>query len=235
MPAFDTLKIMKTAAVLFSLLIPVIFAASVLAQDASTSGRPARPPFLIKQRVEAKRENVADKLVAMRENIASREAALKAKLRTFRDQRKAQVAERINETLNKINQNQTDQMLKFLDKVTSILDKLQSRVDQNSPDVKDPAAAKAAIVDARTKVASAEAAVKEQAQNDYTISVSSESTVRQDAKSAREKLHTDLMAVRKLVIDAKQAAANAIRVAKSGKIESPSTSPGLKEATESGQ
>lgn len=220
MSASDTLGKVKTAAVLSSLLISVIFVSSVLAQDASTSGRSNLLRPLIK---------VKAGLVREREKIASREAALKAKLQAFRDQRKAQVAERVNETLNKINQNQTGQMLRFLDKVTSILDKLQARVDQNSPDIKDPATAKAAIADARTKIASAEAAVKEQAQNDYTISITSEGTVKKDAQAAREKLHTDLLSVRKLVIEAKQAVANAIRVTKSGSSIQP------KEATESGQ
>lgn len=224
---------MKKAAIASVFLIPVIFATSVLAQDASTSGRPLRGSFITRQRIDATKENVEGRLTAIRENIASREATLRAKLQAFRDQRKAQIAQRVNDNLNKINQNQTDQMLKFLDKVSSILDKLETRVDQNAPDIKDPAAAKAAIADARTKVASAEASVKEQAQNDYTISVTSESTVRKDAQAQRQKLHSDLMAVRTQVIDAKQVAVHAIEVAKSGSSSVNQGQP--KEATESGQ
>ena len=117
-------------------------------------------------------------------------------------------------------------MLKHLEKMTTILNKLESRVNQGTPDVKNPTAAKAAIASARSSIATASAAVAAQALNDYTIIVTSEATVKANAKASRDKLHADLLAVRKLVIDAKQAVAAAIRVAKSGK---------MKEGTESGQ
>ena len=113
-----------------------------------------------------------------------------------------------------------------------ILDKLEARVNSGTPDIKGSASASAAIASARDAIASASAAVSDQALKDYTIVVTSESNIRIDAKTQRDKLHTDLLALRKIVIDAKQAVANAIRVAKSGK----ALIPGLrKEGTSSGQ
>ena len=55
-----------------------------------------------------------------------------------------------------------------------------------------------------------------QAGNDYTIEATKEATIKTDARAVRDKLHTDLKATRKLVIEAKQAVGNAIRVAKEG-------------------
>lgn len=156
----------------------------------------------------------------LKEKIATREAALKAKLQAFKDQKKAEITERISNNLNRINAKRTEQMLKHLDKMSALLDKLETRV-----------AAKSAIADARASIASAKAAVKTQAGKDYTLTVTSERKAREDAQAVRDRLHQDLQAVRKQVVDAKQSVANAIRVAKSGKIEVP----GKKEGTPSGQ
>ena len=177
---------------------------------------PAAKKAEIKQKIETKMETIQEKLEAKKAQIATREAALKAKLESFKDQKKATIAARVSENLNKINDKQTEQMLKHLDKMTSILDKLEARVDQGRPDIKDPAKARLAIASASATVASASAAVNDQSAKDYTLQVSSEGKVKDDAKTARNRLFTDLKKVRQMVIDAKQAVAAAIRAAKEG-------------------
>lgn len=174
-----------------------------------------------------------NQLTATREKLASKEAALKLKLQAFRDQKKATAAARINTNLNQINQNQTTQMQKHLDMMTSILDRLEARVNNQTPDIKNPAAAKTAIASARETIATASAAVLTQAQKDYTIQITSEGRIGLDAKTQRDKLHADILVIRKAVIEAKQSVANAIRVAKTG---SAASGTGLKkEGTVSGQ
>ena len=208
----------KSIAVLIALALALTLSYPVFAQTTATSTGVTR------------KEKVRERMENRKEATATREAALKLKLQNFKDQKKATAAARISENLNKINTKQTEQMLKHLDKMTAILDKLEARVNEGKPDIKDPAKAKAAIADARASLASASAAVKDQAQKDYTLVISSEGKVRQDAKAVRDGLHTDLLAVRKMVIDAKQSVANAIRVTKSGKLEIPK-----KEGTPSGR
>lgn len=216
-----TTALSKLSAILVLLSLLLIAAYPVWARDATKPGTPKREQA--KERVEVRKET-------LKERIATREAALKVKLQAFKDKRKAEIAERLNSNLNKINQNQTGQMLKHLDKMSTILNKLEARVNKGTPDIKDPKVAKAAIAQAKASIASATAAVKTQSEKDYTLQLSSESAVRKDAQKTRTELHTDLLTVRKLVIDAKQTVANAIRVAKSGKLEIPS-----KEGTPSGQ
>ncbi|MDD5147340.1 MAG: hypothetical protein PHV63_02210 [Candidatus Daviesbacteria bacterium] len=194
----------KASAILIGLSVLVTSAGLAFAEDLPGTASARKP-------VEP------NKIQLTREKLAFREAALKLKLQTFRDQKKATAAARISANLNQINQNQTTQMQKHLDTMTSILDKLETRVSKPTPDIKDPASAKAAIVSARTAIASASALIAVQAQNDYTIQVTSENRIGIDAKIQRDKLHTDLLTLRKSVIDAKQSVANAIRVAKSGK------------------
>lgn len=173
------------------------------------------------------------KFEIMKERIASHEASVKAKIQLFKDKQKSQIAERINTNLNKINQNQTSQMLRHLEKMSQLLDRLEERVNSNSPDIKDPTLTMQAIAEARKAIEDAKKAVEEQALADYTINVTTETNIKEDAKAQREKLHKDIKEARKLVIDAKQAVSNAVRVAKSGKIATSSAE--LKEGSASGQ
>lgn len=158
----------------------------------------------IQERVEIKKESIAQRIETRKEVMATRAAALKEKLKTFRDQKKATAAARISDNLNMINDKQTSQMLKHLEQMSSVLSKLEARVS-----TADTAAAKA-------KIASAEAAVKAQAEKDYTLLLSSETKAREEAQTLRQKLHNDLRAVRQTVIDAKQSVAAAIRAAREG-------------------
>lgn len=199
----------------FSLAIPCAVLAQALPasrQDATSTGT-------------TRKDRVLQRIDTVKEKLATREAALRKKLDAFRDKRKAEVAQRVNDNLNQINKNQTSQMLKHLDKMSAVLNKLERRVNTNSPDVKDPAAVKAAISEAKTALDTASATLKAQAGKDYTLQITSESRVKADAQKLRESLHEDLKAARQLVVDTKQVVANAIRISK-----------GLgKEATSSGR
>lgn len=229
----------KTTAVLigFSLLVTAFPA---FAQDNRVLPV-IRPPYLGQAATPSAVTNgpritikeIENRIETEREKIASRAALLKTKLQTFRDQAKATIAERINTNLNQINQNQTRIMQGYLDTMSAILDKLENRVNQPTPDIKNPAGAKVAIASARAVIATASASIVAQAQKDYTIQVTTEGRIKLDAQSQRDKLKTDLLAIRKAVIDAKQAVINAIVVAKSGSVP---TGTGLgKEGTTSGQ
>lgn len=217
--------ISQTPVILIGLSLLAVTVYPAFAQDATGAGNRKQT---VQQRVNAQKENVENKIANLRVKIASKEAALKARLDAFKDKKKAEIADRVNTNLNKINQNQTAQMQKYLSTMSSILDKLEARVNKPTPDIKNPAAAKTAIASARAAIASASAAVSAQTLTDYTIQVSSEAKIRQDAQVMRDKLHADLLALRKTVIDAKQSVANAIRIAKSG-------AEVKKEGTRSGQ
>lgn len=199
----------------------------ILAIDATSSTRPLLKKEKVEERIEAKKGKVETRIQNVREKMASREAVLKAKLQGFKDQKKALLAEKVNTNLNKINENQTTQMLRSLGLMTTLLNKLENRVTQSSSDIKDPASVKIAISSARNTIATTSALIKEQAEKDYTIEVTTESRVKKDAGTVRKSLHTDLMSSRKAVIDAKRAVSNTFRIA-AGQRQA-------KEATSSGQ
>ncbi len=215
-------------------LLILVSAFTVLAEDATSPGTTKKEEAKMrkderKDVIEAKKDLAQTRLQNLKERIASKGAALKERLKTFKDQKKAQIAERINNNLNKINELITNNMRRHLEKMTKILEKLTNRVEDGKPDIKNADLAKQAIASASAAIASVSAAVDTQAEKDYTIEATSEATIKEDARTMRRQLHNDLQKVRRLVIAAKQSVANAIRVAKSGKMEKG------KEATESGQ
>lgn len=219
----------KTSAILIGLSFLAVSAYPVLAVD--STGSAVKPPA--RNQIEARKESIGNKAEAIREKLASKTASLRLKLQTFKDKKKAETADKVNINLNNINQKQTAQMQKHLDKMSAILDKLEARVESGKPDIKGPAAARTAIASARATIASVSAVVSAQALKDYTIIVTSEGRIGLDAKTQRDKLHTDLLSLRKIVIDAKQAVANAIRIAKSG--PAPVDTGLKKEGTTSGK
>lgn len=223
-------NILKTISLLIFIAAAATLINPVLAQDATSST--ARKDKL-QQRAVARKEDVQNRMSALKQNSASREATLKTRLEKFKDKKKAAVTERVSTNLNKINQNQTAQMQKHLDKMSAILDKLEARINQANPDIKDPQEAKDGIATARQAIANTADAVSSQAGNDYTVQVTSESKVKTDAQTQRQQLKLDLEALRKQVIEAKQSVANAISVAKSPPV--PAGTGLKKEGTVSGQ
>lgn len=185
-----------------------LFPAIALAQDTTPGGK-------LQQKKDNQRMKVQDRKEDMKAQVATRAAELKSKLAKFKDQKKAAKAEMVSDNLNKINKNRTEHFLKFLDKATEILSRLEARVNEAGSKGRNTTQAKGAIAAAKAALVSARATVQVQATKDYTITVTSETKVKDDVKSVRDKLHTDLQAVKKQVVDAKGAVASAIRVAKS--------------------
>lgn len=218
--------ISKVSSILVGFSIIVAAAYPVFAQDSINETRVTAGS---KIQTTAQRINTKE----IEDKIASKEAMLRIKLQSFRDQKKATAAARVSTNLTRINQNQATHMQRLLDLMSGILDKLEARVNQGTPDIKNPSAARTAIASSRATIATAIASVTAQAQKDYTIQVTFESRIGIDAKTQRDNLHTDILTIRKVVINAKQSVADAIRIARSGPI---STDTRLeKEGTISGQ
>lgn len=221
----------KTA-IAISVAGAILLITPVLAEDSTSTAKSTTQPRVgTRTKLEQRKLTEASKAAMFRQKleerrlrIASHEAEIKLKIQAFRDKQKAEIAARVNSNLNKINKIQTDQLLRNLDLMSQLLDKLAQR---------DPALANQAIADAREAIAKARTAVETQAQKDYTIALTTEAKVRLDAQAKRDQLHTDILAVRKLVIGAKQAVSNAVRVAKSGKVATPGAK--IKEGSSSGK
>lgn len=136
---------------------------------------------------------------------------LQAKLEEFRNQKKAQIAERVSNNLNKISDNRVNAMMKHLDRLQEILNKLTERVTAAGDNGKDVTAAEGAIADAQMAIDEAKTLVEAQAGEDYTLAVGDETTVKTDAQAKREALMSDLKGVHDKIKAAKDAVVVAIR------------------------
>lgn len=185
-----------TAAFVLSLLVSTVFAID------ATRG--------------ATRKDVRDSVTQkekIQEKQASRSAILKERLAKFRDKKKAEKVLQIDANLNKINENRVAHFKKFLDNASKILSKLQALVNEAKTNGKDTAKAETSIANAKLAISSANSAASAQGTKEYTIEATSEGKVKDEARLSRDLLHSDLQSVKKLVTDAKQAVAAAIRVA----------------------
>jgi hypothetical protein len=194
----------------------LIFAYSALAEDSSDTSKTrksineARMENKMAQ-MEDRKEGMQAKLQMRREEIASNTAQLRERLQKFKDKVKANLADKINTVLGQINQKQTSQMLKHLDRMSEILTRVENRATEASASGQNISSASAAIADAWEAIDNAKTSVNDQELKDYTINVGLEGTIRADAKKSRDALHQDLKDVRQLVIVAKQAVAKAIQ------------------------
>lgn len=148
-----------------------------------------------------------------KDKVASRAAIIKGKLAKFKDKVKANRVENINNNLNVINKRRTNSMAQALEKMSQILEKLKTKAGEAVAAGKDVSELNSAITSAEVEWAEADAAVKAQMENDYSIDVNKESTVKEDAATARNSLRTDLKSAHTQVVEARQALSNAIQTA----------------------
>lgn len=194
----------------------------VFAQDNTTPVQKLQRPSGPTNLVQAKRANqasvsaTAKPVVVKRiEKVASKSGIAKDKIQKFRDKKRAETAQRVNTKLPEINKTRTDNMSANLVKMTEILAKLETRVAEASNNGKDITEAQNAITQAKADISAAQTAVTEQSQKDYGITVTTESKIAADAKTARDALFNDLKTTHDLVVTARQSLAEAISTASS--------------------
>jgi len=161
-------------------------------------------------------EQAVGRMEDVREKMASRAAELKLKLQKFKDKAKAGRVEMINSNLNAVNIRRTSEMQKSLDRISTIVAKLKTWASQQQAAGKDVTEINKIISDTESAWTQADAALKDQADNDYTITVNSESTVTTDARTARDSLRTDLKSVHDKLVSVRQNLANALSSWKGG-------------------
>lgn len=152
------------------------------------------------------------KIEARNKKVAAREAVLKAKLLRFKDQKKAGLVERVNTNLAKVNQNRTDNMASNLEQMSKILTRLGNRITEASQGGQNTTQAKQALDIALASVQRAKETVATQSAKDYVLNVTGESKAKEAAQKSREQLHIDLKLSHDLVVEARKAVANAIKV-----------------------
>jgi hypothetical protein len=156
------------------------------------------------------KEKMASKAADVRPLVASGSGTLRDKLKTFKDQKKAVIIERISQTLANINQRRTAEMLRHVDTMNGILGKAQDRANASNGEGKDVSSVTTDFTSASNALANAKTAVETQSKKTYDIKISSESGARADVRLTRDALQKDLKSTHELVSEARRTLINAI-------------------------
>lgn len=174
---------------------------------------------------------VKARVASTTEVIKANREKLREEVKNMRDEKKKEVVVRVNDSLNNLNQVQTNRFGEYLNKLDEILTRIGTRTLKAEQAGKNVDAVKTASADATNAIAAARLAVATQAGKVYTFSVPlavSSSTASSTATSsvmylkdnvfqARQKLHDDLVALRDKVFAARDAVHKA--AVELGKIE----------------
>lgn len=162
-------------------------------------------------RIENRRAEFEARKEQRQASIAARREEIKTRIAVIRDEKKRALVERIEKNLNQINQRRTDHFLKVLERLREILAKIESRTDRAQTNGKNVSNVRSAITTAETAIEAAEKAVNAQTDKVYEVTVSDESTARNDIGTTMKKLQEDLRATRDFVHKARTAVFDALR------------------------
>ena len=186
------------------------------------------------QEDKAKAEQVKDRAKMIKADIKddSRDRVkkireeLKVKIDKIKDEKKQDMANKIIEQIDRINESWTKHFSNVLNKLEDILKKVKSRQEKASANGQDVSAVITAVQKAESAIATARSAVSNQAQKTYAVNVSTitgetstdngqtklVSTLRERFKLLKDQLFKDLFALRDgLMKDARNAVHEAAR------------------------
>ncbi len=167
----------------------------------------------LKAQLELQREEVktriAEKRKEMKEEIQAKREEFKKKLAEIADARKQAAVERIDKRLANINKNRTDHFMRSLERMKTLLERVASTGEALKAKGHDTTNLESAVTKANEAIASAKAAVEEQAGKDYTVELGEDDNLHDVMKEMKDKLQEDLSKTREFVKTAKDAVMDA--------------------------
>lgn len=185
-----------------------------------TSGAPATdavrelipvkmPPEGSLRRLEAGRENLKARLdaaqTAAQERTEQQRAQFQAGLERIKDDRKKQLVSRLDLNLKALSARHRERLTGLLDRISELLSRTESRTAKAEAAGRDVSGVHAKIEAAHSALDAARARIGDQAGKTYTIIVTAEEEVREDATVARNALRSDLEVVHAAVKTARGA------------------------------
>lgn len=126
----------------------------------------------------------------------------KQKVAQIRDQNRQRLVTNIDERIQTVNKKWTDHWSTALDRLDTILGKIETRLQNYGGDTSE---IDSAITDAKDAIATARDAVDTQAQKDYVLQITDESTLGSGMRTLISQFHDDLKTTRETVSTAWQA------------------------------
>ena len=167
-----------------------------------------------KKIMEVKREEAKQLMEVKREEF-------KQKLEGVKDQRKKEVAEKLFEDLNKLNTKATDNMVKAVDQIEGVLNRILNRSEKAFANGENITGVIAAGEAAKIAIRETRTAIQTQAAKVYSASATTnEATLKTDLGGVRNALRSDLEVVKSKVKSARDAVqAAAVSLAQIPKID----------------
>jgi len=191
---------------LFGTIVFLFFAFPTNAAQPSISSRSG----MIKEKITEKKDAIKERRETTQQERKEKLATYKKRLATFKDTVKAERVERISTIFQTINSKRTSIMSTNLERMRSIILKLEEKVAQLEKEGKDTTQAKQAIQEAKNGIETTRIVVQTQAEKEYTMTISSENTVKTDAATMRSALHTDLQTLHTTVVATRNQLSQAI-------------------------
>lgn len=174
--------------------------ANITTQTSSPSSRlknPREPKAPLKTLIKINKEG-------FKERIASSQARFKEKLAGIKDEKKQKIVENINERLQSINETKTSNFFSVLERLNNLLANFKMESTDEKFQDSDKTAFLKEVTEAEEKIASSDAVIATQAENDYTLTIEDEETLRQTVGETVSQFKKDLVATYQTVITAKK-------------------------------
>ena len=181
-------------------------------------------------------ERLKEKRQALQEQIKEKKETLKERLKIVKDERKKQTVEKLDQRMDALNEKMTSHFSEALKKIDDLLVRIGERANRAEENGIDVSAVRSAITSVSTSIEASRAAIAVQAGKTYTITITSETGLRQDVGVIRQQLNQDLRAVQTTVKaaheNARKAATALAQLPKPTLTSSPTPSPSPEVETE---
>jgi hypothetical protein len=127
------------------------------------------------------------------------------KLQELKNERKRKVVEGFDEKISGMNVSWLDKWTRTLDRLSGILDKIESRAERAEVDIADE------VVEARTVISRARGVVEAQGEKIYVIEFDDESDLGQGARATIAEVRADYNEVKESVSEAREAVYGALK------------------------
>lgn len=164
----------------------------------------------LQEKMQEFRDNVAERREALRETIAREREALRERLNIIRDERKKAAVERIDESIRRLNEVQTEHFSNVIEQMAEVLERIRSRTDKAEANGLDVSAVRIMITSAEAAIDAARAAIVAQAGKTYEITFDGEDTLKADVGAVRRRLVGDLGDIRMRLVIARDAVRQAV-------------------------
>jgi len=166
----------------------------------------------IKEQKEATVKRIEEVRKEAKAKVEAKRAEVKEKIQQLKDERKKAIALRIDEQLNRLNEQWTKHFSNVLNQLNDILGKVELRAEKTKANGQDVTAVSTAVEKAKQTIAAAKSAVEEQVKKSYIATIESEDKLKDAFKTQRDLLHKDLFGLRDgLMKDARKAVQDALQ------------------------